>query len=480
MTPDLAFRSDLMHGAWLIARREIRDQFRDWRILTPIILLTLFFPILMNFTAQQAAGFVARYGAPIIGDRLFPFLLMVVGFFPISISLVIALESFAGERERQTLEPLLASPLSDGQLYIGKMMASLLLPLSAAYLGILVYLLGLKIRIGWSPPLGLMVQALLLTTAQAFVMVSGAVVLSSQATSVRSANLLASFIILPVSQLIIAESLIMFWGRYSILWLVVFALGMLGLLLGRIGLHIFHRETLLGREIDALNIRWAAAGFLQQFRSGAENFRDWHRGLLSETLPGMRVAILMTASLLSAGYAVGLHLATTFTLPSDLLNLEQLPETLTGEFGFIELMSLRGWTWIVGNNLRAILLASLLGVFSFGIVSELLLMAPIAIVGYIAGNLCGAGQDAVRILTGLVLPHAIFEVPAAILAGAAALRLGMVVISPGEGSTLGEAWIAALAEWARVMLGLVLPLLLLAALVEAFITPRVALALLNG
>ena len=110
-------------GAWIVARREVRDQLRDWRILTPIILLTLFFPLLMNFTAQRAVSFVEDYGAPIIGDRLIPFLLMVVGFFPISISLVIALESFAGERERLSLEPLLATPLTDGQLYLGKMAA---------------------------------------------------------------------------------------------------------------------------------------------------------------------------------------------------------------------------------------------------------------------------------------------------------------------------------------------------------------------
>ncbi len=102
-------------GTWEIAWREIRDQFRDWRIIAPIIILTLFFPLLMNFTARISVDFVSRYGAPIIGDRLIPFLLLVVGFFPISISLVIALESFVGERERLTLEPLLATPLSDSQ-----------------------------------------------------------------------------------------------------------------------------------------------------------------------------------------------------------------------------------------------------------------------------------------------------------------------------------------------------------------------------
>jgi hypothetical protein len=132
--------------ALVVTRREIRDQFRDWRILAPIIILTVFFPGLMNFTAQQAVDFVAKYGAPIIADRLIPFLLMVVGFFPISVSLVIALESFVGEKERRSIEPLLSSPLTDVQLYLGKLMAVIFPPLIASFLGITVYLVGVGSR----------------------------------------------------------------------------------------------------------------------------------------------------------------------------------------------------------------------------------------------------------------------------------------------------------------------------------------------
>ena len=51
---------ELLAGALIVFRREIRDQLRDWRILVPIILLTLFFPLLMNFTASQAVQFVGR------------------------------------------------------------------------------------------------------------------------------------------------------------------------------------------------------------------------------------------------------------------------------------------------------------------------------------------------------------------------------------------------------------------------------------
>ena len=106
----------VMHSfypAWVITKREVRDQFRDWRIIFPVLGLTIVFPFIMNWTAQKMLDFVSRYGATLIGERLVPFLLMIVGFFPISVSLVIALESFVGEKERRSIEPLLCSPLSD-------------------------------------------------------------------------------------------------------------------------------------------------------------------------------------------------------------------------------------------------------------------------------------------------------------------------------------------------------------------------------
>ncbi len=467
-------------GAWVIAKREIRDQLRDWRILSPILILTLFFPLLMNFTAQQAVDFVGRYGAPIIGDRLIPFLLMVVGFFPISISLVIALESFAGERERMSLEPLLATPLTDSQLFIGKMVASLLLPILAAYSGIFVYLIGLYLRLHWIPSIPLLIQIVLLTTAQAVVMVCGAVVISSQTTSVRAANLLASFVILPVSQLIIGESLIMFWGRYDILWLFVLFLFITAVVLARMGLHLFNREALLGREIDVLNFRWLGHIFLKTFRRDASNLRGWYYGIWNHSLKQIKGAIIVSSIILVSGFFIGVSLAGRFQLPLDLLQLDRVDEILSSQLSEFGLMSIRGWTWILMNNVRALLLAGFLGIFSFGILTQLLLMAPIGIIGYIGGNLGLAGYDVLLFLSALVLPHAILEVPAAIISGGAILKLGMVFISPPEGLSLGEAWVRALAEWARISIGIVFPLLILAAFIEAFLTPQIAYSLLGG
>jgi len=467
-------------GAWALARREIRDQLRDWRILTPIAILTLFFPLLMNFTARQAVDFVSRYGAPVIGDRLIPFLLMVVGFFPISISLVIALESFAGERERLSLEPLLATPLSDSQLYYGKMIASLVPPLSASYLGIGVYLTGLVLRLGWVPEPQLLLQILALTTIQATVMVSGAVVISSQTTSVRAANLLASFIIIPVAELIIGESLIMFWGRYHILWWIVLALLLIVVVLVRMGLQLFNREELLGRELDVLDLRWVWKTFSAAFRAGAGSIREWYAGLFGRSLRRLLPSMLIMTGALAVAYVLGQRFAGEYTLPAEIFQGQAFNQDWLEVLSQFGLLSAAGALRILLINLRALLLASLLGLFTFGVLAVILLMVPIGLTGYFAGNLALAGQQPLLFLAALILPHGWLEIPAAIISGAAILQLGLSVISTPHGSSLGEGWIRSLAEWARISLGLVLPLLVGAALLEALVTPRIAVMLLAG
>jgi uncharacterized membrane protein SpoIIM required for sporulation/ABC-type transport system involved in multi-copper enzyme maturation permease subunit len=467
-------------GAWLVARREIRDQSRDWRILAPIVMLTLFFPLLMNFTARAAVDFVNRYGAPIVGERLIPFLLLVVGFFPISISLVIALESFAGERERLSLEPLLVTPLSNIQLYAGKMLASLVAPVLAAYLGIVVYSAGLILRLGWQPPVQLLAQVVLLTTAQALVMVAGAVVISSLTTSVRAANLLASFIIIPVAQLVILESVIMFWGQYTVLWYIVIGLVVTSALLLRMGIHLFNREELLGRELDVVNLAWVGGTVRAEFGAGARGIRDWYAGLFRQSLPRALPALGLVALVMGIGYAIGLWAAQQWTLPAELFSLQADPQAVLSNLRELGFLQPEGWLWVLGNNVRAVLLASLLGAFTFGVLGLVLLMAPVLIVGYFAGNLALAGASAGTALGALVLPHAVFEIPAAMLAGAAIVRWGMVVVSPAHGRSLGHHWLAGFAEWARLMVGLVIPLLALAAAIEVFVTPLIAVRVLFG
>ncbi len=303
-----------LRPALIIARREARDQFRDWRIIFPILGLTIFFPFLMNFTARQILDFVQDYGATIVGERMVPFLLMVVGFFPISVSLVIALESFVGEKERGSIEPLLNTPLEDWQLYLGKLLSSTVPPLVSSYLGMAVYLGGLWIKDITLPDAGTLLQIIVLTTVQAVMMVAGAVVISTQATSVRAANLLASFIIIPSALLIQGESIVMFWGNNATLWWVVLGVSVLTLLLVRVGLAHFHREELLGREIDVLNLRWAFRYFLAQFKGSASSIPAWFRDVLRPALFSLRLPFLLVTVLAGAAFFLGHEQFHRFTL----------------------------------------------------------------------------------------------------------------------------------------------------------------------
>ncbi len=469
-----------LRPALIITRREVRDQFRDWRILFPIVILTLIFPALMNFTASQAVNFVERYNAPVIGDRLIPFLLMVVGFFPISVSLVIALESFVGEKERRSIEPLLSSPLSDEQVYVGKLLAAMVPPLIASYLGIGVYLTGVYLQVGWQPPAVLLIQILLLTTVQAIVMVSGAVVVSSQTTSVRAANLLASFIIIPMALLIQGESVVMFWARYDVLWLAILGLIVIAGLLIRTGVAHFNREELLGRELDTLNFKAGWRVFHSAFTGQARSPVQWYRLEVIPTLRHMLIPIgMMVLALLIAGWA-GVREAHQFVLPTEIVNLSHLDKGFVQGLEALRFFSPSGVGIVWFHNLRTMLLATLAGAFSFGVLGIIILMLPLALISYIIANVAAAGFSPWLFFAGLVLPHGLLEIPAIILAGAAILGLGGTLAAPAHDRTIGEAWLLALANWAKIMVGLVIPLLFGAALIEVFVTPRLAILLLGG
>ncbi|WP_322807823.1 stage II sporulation protein M [Thermanaerothrix sp.] len=471
-------RTEDLQPVWIIARREIRDQFRDWRILTPILFLTAFFPFLMNFFAQQMLDFVRRYGAELIGERLVPFLMLVVGFFPISISLVIALESFVGEKERGSIEPLLVTPLEDWQLYTGKLLSSTVLPLLASFLGMGVYTLGLALNRVALPPFEVVLQVFCLTIFHALVMVSGAVVASSQATSVRAANLLASFIVIPMALLIQGETAIMFWGRQNaILWWAVFGLFVLAVLLVRVGLAHFQREELLGRELDTLDLAWGWRTFFQHVRGEARHLSDWYRVEIPRTLSHMRWSLLTAAILGAVSIGLGMHFATRFPLQLD-LGQSQVNQRLAQLTTLWPLGSPYTATAILWQNLRALLLGAVLGTFSFGVLGVLPMLATMGALGFLTQALSANGLPIGIFILSTILPHGLFEIPALWLATAATLDIGLGMITPQRGKTFSAALLASLAQWLKIMIGLVVPLLIIAACIEAWITPRIAFQML--
>jgi uncharacterized membrane protein SpoIIM required for sporulation/ABC-type transport system involved in multi-copper enzyme maturation permease subunit len=470
---------DQLKIALIISKREIRDQFRDWRIIFPILGLTVFFPFLMNFTTSQVMRFVNRYGASIVGERMVPFSMMIVGFFPISASLVIALESFVGEKERGSIEPLFNTPLSDWQIYIGKMVSSIVPSLFASFIGMLVYYLGLIINHVTLPETRLIILIVVMTIIQAVVMVAGAVVVSSQATSVRAANLLASFIIIPMALLIQGESIVMFWGNYSTLWWLLLGLIVLAVLLLRIGLAHFSREELLGREIDILNIRWGWRIFKNYFKGHTTNIKNWYQGEVFPYLIEIKFSILIMLALVIVAYLVGKNQINRFALPIDQIGVENLDgqlAKLNKEWAFGNFMPV---LWVFWQNLRVLLLGFVLGVITLGIFGVIPLFASMGIVGYIMGLLESLGLQTSTYLLGFILPHGLFEIPAAMIATAAVFHIGITLVTPNTNKTIGEIWIKSITNYVKVMVGVVIPLLFLAAMIEIWLTPKIALWLLR-
>jgi uncharacterized membrane protein SpoIIM required for sporulation len=368
------------------------------------------------------------------------------------------------------------------QLYLGKTLAAMLPPLLAAYLGITVYLIGLAVTIGWYPSLTLLAQILSLTTIQALVMVAGAVVISAQTTSVRAANLLASFIIIPMAILVQGESLIMFWGQYQVLWWVIFGLGLITVVLVRMGVRLFNREELLGKDLDEINLkaigRTFAGAFVGQGRG--KGLLGWYRLEVGPTVRRMLLPAGLLAAALGVALAIGFRYAAIYQLPLDGVHLGDVTANFDRNLAQLGLVSAGGAAWVFTTNLRALALATGVGIFSFGVLAVVLLMVPLALTGYFAGQVALIGLSPAQFFAAFILPHGVFEITAAVLIGAAILRLGASVFAPPPGMSLGDSWLRALADWAKVAMGVVVPLLIVAALAEVFLTPVMVRLVLGG
>ena len=119
------------------------------------------------------------------------------------------------------------------------------------------------------------------------------------------------------------------------------------------------------------------------------------------------------------------------------------------------------------NNLGACLLL-FLGGASFGILTIFIMSLNGIVIGAIM-ELVSKEHSALFVAAAL-LPHGIFEIPSFLIAGALGVLLAQALIAEwyGEGDTASRAQ-----DFARLFILYVLPLVAIAACVEAFITPVV-------
>jgi uncharacterized membrane protein SpoIIM required for sporulation len=268
---------------------------------------------------------------------------------------------------------------------------------------------------------------------------------------------------------------LIFWGNEDVLWYAIAGVTLLAGLLVRLGLSHFRREYLLGREIDTLNFKLIGRTFRNRFKGQATSVSDWYRRELPITLRQLRQSLVIVIGLaVIAGILSYMWVVTnvpayiqltperigefrTF-IADNLTNLDSLGERLPAPVLFY-------------HNSRTTVVFLLLGLVSFGTLGLTLFIGNIALVGGVLGAAHLVGYSPLLAFAAGILPHGIFELSAIILATAAMLKVGAQLVTPQPDKSLGEILLLSLADWFRVFVGIVLPFLAIAAIIEIYLTP---------
>jgi uncharacterized membrane protein SpoIIM required for sporulation len=435
------------HNATLVGLRDLRDAASDLRLALAMGGLALVIPIVCAFGIRGLAYYGGGVNA--IVERLTIVGAFFVVFLPASFSLVLALESFVGERERATLEVLLSTPLREAEIYAGKVASVLVISLTLCYGGLIVYCLAVFPGLGFFPGAALVALALS-TICQVAAMVAGAVIVSANARTMRAANVMASFIILPMSVVLQLEAALILVGRAELLWGFAAVMTLAAVILLRMGLAGFSREALLSRDSGmGRPLRRAAAAVGKAFEG---------RPPFPRLLIERRVPIAISALGFPVGAGLGYLAGATGAIPSGVALavvktlLEAAPEGSPAAMA----------AGIFAHNLLAIFLAVALAAVTVGLSGFALTFLPGFLIGYTA-----AFSSWTLALTG-ILPHGLIELPAAIIAGGLAIQVGATAIHMEPDGGWTARMLQAEADFIRSLRWLA-PALVVAAVLEAYL-----------
>ncbi|ADO74002.1 ABC transporter permease subunit [Stigmatella aurantiaca] len=172
---------------------------------------------------------------------------------PVFVPILISSQSVAGEKERRTLEPLLASPVTAAELVAGKSLASLVPAVGISWLAFAVFCVGVDV-VAWPLVQGPLMPNVLwtfgifvLAPLFAFFGNGVAVLLSARVSEARTAQQLSALVVLPLVGLVggqVAGWLNAGVGYYALQGLVVLVLD--GVLL-LASIRLLDRERLISR-----------------------------------------------------------------------------------------------------------------------------------------------------------------------------------------------------------------------------------------
>ena len=152
---------------------------------------------------MRSGGWVVPGLAAVLARNWLPMFLVLPIFLPI----LLAAQSIGGERERRTLEPLLAAPVSVFSIILGKSLAALLPALVITWISAALFCLGIDAVAGQVllPDASWLFGAFVLAPLFALFGNATAVVVSSRVLDPRAAQNLAATTVLPLLALLVIQ-----------------------------------------------------------------------------------------------------------------------------------------------------------------------------------------------------------------------------------------------------------------------------------
>ena len=256
-----------MKNALKIFKKEIKEVLKNRAIWLPIlavsIMFSVIFPGIMTFTLDSftkdpdTAGFIARVFQntdnlqvammQFIIKQFMIFLLLIPAMLPS----LIAPASIVLEKESNTLEPLIATPIKTSELLLGKTLTSMIPSFTITLINfvlitIVIDVLGyMKFKMLLLPTPEWFVVTFLLSPILSFIITMISIIISSKSTDIRSAQGLGAAVIFPIYAIIGAQigGLFLLNIRYLLLGCLVLAL--ICPLVLRLAIRVFDRENIL-------------------------------------------------------------------------------------------------------------------------------------------------------------------------------------------------------------------------------------------
>jgi len=236
-----------MHRLRVILLKEWRESLRNKMVLFGVA----FLPVLLVGVSVYMVVAGGGIDDPIAQIVLFNTSLMYFLLLPVIIPLAISVYSIVGEKDQATLEPLLATPITDLELFLGKALASVIPALAinwicfGAFVGITAVLLG------GLPPHVLTVPWLVaifgLSPLLSLFAVAVTMLVSSRASDARAAYQISSFAVLPGIIPLIVYTSRRTLVNLALVGLEAIVLFLISAVLLYFAIRIFRREQILTR-----------------------------------------------------------------------------------------------------------------------------------------------------------------------------------------------------------------------------------------